>query len=949
MTIQTLFEQTIDGAGGDFATLSDEAADELVQQLKQEVDSYWLNDANRSVELADQIIAIGRARNNLEHVALGMMARGDSLRFLGKLHETWQHLEEAGDLFRQAGNEVGWARTRIGRLAVSADLLCADEALDDVPLAREIFMRLGEFDKLLRLENNTGFLLNLLGRHNEAIDAFEQALEVAEAMVDESPARLARIYLNIGVARYYQGEFELAAYYYHRAYDTYNDAKQFQGCAFANLNLAMIEQARGNHREALRLLHLAQDVVCDELPQKCVHTRIGMIECYLNLNRYVEARELAIKILTQIDVLDSATDKARLLLFLAIAEVHSGNFDAAQEALQETERIYQALDADTGRMIARIRQQHIALATGGDAWQIFEQMESAEAYFERHNLKQYQAEAFLIRSQSALTIGNLAGAIRMARQALNIAKSANIFTLRYSAYLLLACLFENQISIHKALRYYRAAEATIERVQRGLTITLRPGFMEDKLAATHAQIRLYLGFEDEVRAFETLERAKAQIFLGYLNNQDQMHWATQTAESASMVEELNQLRQQHHWLYQQINHTPFTLPDEQSPIDREQHTQELASCERRMRAISERLYLYQADEGTHHPTQIPSLTAIQARIKPESMVIVYYDDGERYWAFTLDPQSVKSHPLPIKTGQVQSLIQQLQFNIKCALNAGSQSKLQAQLTRTADQLTQQLYAGLIQPLEMLLKDKQTLTIVPYGALHYLPFHILHTGSQYLIERFEVSILPTASLLLQPVPCQQPGARVLAHSWGGRLPHTANEAQLVHELFDGDLLIDADAECHQVQASPTQILHIAAHGEYRIDQPDLSYINLEDGHVFTDDLLQNDMRYELVTLSACETGRARVAGGDELIGLGRGFLYAGAGALLVSLWQVHDETTTMFMKHFYQALKAGDTKIAALRSTYHEIMQHTQSGLHPAFWGAFQLVGNTEPLSQFLKS
>jgi CHAT domain-containing protein len=129
----------------------------------------------------------------------------------------------------------------------------------------------------------------------------------------------------------------------------------------------------------------------------------------------------------------------------------------------------------------------------------------------------------------------------------------------------------------------------------------------------------------------------------------------------------------------------------------------------------------------------------------------------------------------------------------------------------------------------------------------------------------------------------------------------------------------------------------------MDQPDMSYIELGDGQLLTDDLLQYDLSYELVTLSACETGRANVAAGDELIGLGRGFLYAGAGALVVSLWRVDDELTVQWMEHFYQSLRSGASKTAALRQATCAILAK-QPELHPAFWGAFQLIGNADPLS-----
>jgi CHAT domain-containing protein len=168
---------------------------------------------------------------------------------------------------------------------------------------------------------------------------------------------------------------------------------------------------------------------------------------------------------------------------------------------------------------------------------------------------------------------------------------------------------------------------------------------------------------------------------------------------------------------------------------------------------------------------------------------------------------------------------------------------------------------------------------------------------------------------------------------------------VSQRLKGTLRCDEQVDQSVFATPPSQVLHISAHGQHRIDQPDYSFIQLADGQLLTDDLLQYDLSYELVTLSACETGRANVTAGDELIGLGRGFLYAGAGALVASLWRVDDVITARWMDKFYSVLQAGQSKAAALRVASLTILDE-QPGLHPAFWGAFQLIGNADPLSTF---
>jgi CHAT domain-containing protein len=99
----------------------------------------------------------------------------------------------------------------------------------------------------------------------------------------------------------------------------------------------------------------------------------------------------------------------------------------------------------------------------------------------------------------------------------------------------------------------------------------------------------------------------------------------------------------------------------------------------------------------------------------------------------------------------------------------------------------------------------------------------------------------------------------------------------------------------------------------------------------------------VTLSAFETRRATVAASDELMGLGRGFLYAGAGALLVSLWEVTDTATLNFMERMYKTLRSGASKAAVVRDAQ-RCMLAEEPWFHTAFWSAFQLIGDDRSLS-----
>ena len=115
----------------------------------------------------------------------------------------------------------------------------------------------------------------------------------------------------------------------------------------------------------------------------------------------------------------------------------------------------------------------------------------------------------------------------------------------------------------------------------------------------------------------------------------------------------------------------------------------------------------------------------------------------------------------------------------------------------------------------------------------------------------------------------------------------------------------------------------------------SGIRLGDAYLNLYDLYQLPLEADLVTLSGCATGLNVVTAGDELLGLIRGLLYAGARSLLLTLWNVHDRSTADFMTSFYQRFQKGADKTAALQGAMQELRQRYP---HPYYWAPFVLIG-----------
>jgi CHAT domain-containing protein len=253
---------------------------------------------------------------------------------------------------------------------------------------------------------------------------------------------------------------------------------------------------------------------------------------------------------------------------------------------------------------------------------------------------------------------------------------------------------------------------------------------------------------------------------------------------------------------------------------------------------------------------------------------------------------------------------------------------------------EELYALLIAPLRSHLQAEH-LVIVPHSFLHYLPFHALTDGQRYLIDDFTISYAPSASIfaICQQKPVEQSNVESLVLAVGdGRAPYIEEEGRFVAEALGGARLFlgeEATEERLKMYGPKSRFIHIATHGYFRQDNPMFSSIKLGNSLLSLFDFYQLQLSAELVTLSGCGTGMNVVIGGDELIGLVRGLLYAGAQTLMVSLWEVHDQSTAEFMRDFYSMYSETANKANALRAA---LINLRKKRPHPYYWAAFALVG-----------
>jgi tetratricopeptide (TPR) repeat protein len=187
----------------------------------------------------------------------------------------------------------------------------------------------------------------------------------------------------------------------------------------------------------------------------------------------------------------------------------------------------------------------------------------------------------------------------------------------------------------------------------------------------------------------------------------------------------------------------------------------------------------------------------------------------------------------------------------------------------------------------------------------------------------------------------------------RLPFTRDEADAILAVAAGGARLKAlDFQANRATAmsdelSRYRIIHFATHGLLNSEHPELSGLVFslideqgrpQNGFLRLYEIYNLRLPAELVVLSACQSGLGKQIKGEGLVGLTRGFMYAGAPRVVASLWQVNDLATAELMKRFYRGmLKDGLRPAAALRAAQIEMFNQKQWS-SPYFWAAFVIQG-----------
>jgi CHAT domain-containing protein len=280
-------------------------------------------------------------------------------------------------------------------------------------------------------------------------------------------------------------------------------------------------------------------------------------------------------------------------------------------------------------------------------------------------------------------------------------------------------------------------------------------------------------------------------------------------------------------------------------------------------------------------------------------------------------------------------------------------------------------------------EGKSLTIIPHDKLSYIPFDALLSEMpdtaqmnfrdlKYVIRDYSVNYGYSATLLYDSSPPRKTFKKLLIFSpeynpqvprkdletgnsyYLSSLPGANAEIKAISNVVSSVSFVGKNAQESEFKknANNFDILHLAMHTIINDSLPMLSKLvfsnpeisSSDDGYLNAYEVYNMKLNARLAVLSACETGSGKLQGGEGVMSMARGFIYAGCPSVVMTLWQVEDKSGVKIMSDFYRYLSKGKRKDVALRMAKLNHLENSDPlTAHPHFWLGYVSIGNADAL------
>lgn len=913
---------------------------ELAYALKDICWDSWTWQPARAMGAAAGLEALSRATEDEEIAALAAWVAGIAEIVSGQMERAIAHLDNAEARFHALDKSHTSAATQVSKLYALALLGRYDEAIECGLRARAIFLEQGDILAAGKVENNIGNIFFRRDRYREAEEFQRAARERFSVLKDAS--LLAMINNCLANTHSSLHKFRSAEELYKEALSSAESAGLSVTQAEIEGNMGNLALFQGRYDRALDFLERSRrKYTALAMPHQSAIAELEIADAYLELNLAPEAASIYERIIPTFSELGMRAEQARALSNYGRVSIVLGQMTRALSALSEAQEIY----ADEGNTVGAalvqltLAQLHYKQKNFAEASRLAAE---AEAPFQAAGTWRRLLMARWLRGESLRAEGRLEPARSILLETFHDAEVQAQPQVAQHCHTSLGLLSEATGDRRSAEASFKRAVELIEDLRAPLPAEeFRTAFFADKLVPYDELVRLCLSDESKDRSEEALgfvERARSRALVEMLGGSLRVPAHPRDAFEADLITQLEELREELNWFYSRINRSSQAGEGVRGSV--EMDAMHEAIRERETKTLEITRQLQHLGDGTLAQAEAFDIHQLQSKLGTETALVEYTClDGELL-AFVLTNEGVEVVRNLCRDEEATAAIEQFRFQID-ALRYGAE-RLRKHLPNLRERVLhhlQTLYDLLLRPFEESIGERR-LAFVPHRALHYVPFHALHDGASYLIERREVSYAPSAIVLDHCLskPHGETSRALLLGVADEQTPRVIDEIETLAPLFPNSLALlngEATLAALSLHAPEAEILHMACHGQFRPDNPLFSSLRLGDGWLTVRDAYNLNLRCELVTLSACETGVSAVAPGDELMGLARGFFSAGVPTLLLSLWTVDDEATARLMASFYTGLRAGKAPAAALRNAQLDLMKEEA---HPYFWSPFVLLG-----------
>ena len=660
-----------------------------------------------------------------------------------------------------------------------------------------------------------------------------------------------------------------------------------------------------------------------------------------------------------------------------------GNFDEAKQQIQQS--LAAAIVTDNALTIGTCHEDlgRVWLDAGSYESARLEFL-SAISYYTKSKSDRPLARANMYLGQTEYLLGNLAAAGGAYEKALRFFTNTSDYTNEAALRFGLGKLALQQGRPDKAAEDLRRSIELTERLRENASSKdLRSSFLH----SVHDRYETYVEWlmtryaadrnkRYAVEAFETAEAGRARALLDSLYGYQRE--LRQPSDPLLLLEE------------EKLQNEEQRLVDERDRLashggtekERGEVEQQLREVRTQVETLEARIKSSAKFNDLLRPSPL-SYERIRTEITDSQTSLLSYSLGSgKSFAWVVSKDGLDTYELANKKAIEDVATKLIELLKSPPRNESEQSQLQTAI----DDLSRLV----VQPLSAKLQTPR-LIVVADGILHYVPFQILKTSAstqEPMISRFDIVDAPSASALAivrRERMRRQPGSKLLVgfgdavfssdyapqsikfateaseeRSKGSsrfrdlpRLFYAKRELRAIGELASNDSAFYEEYNATRdkflsVDLSQFRILHVVTHGVLDDQQPELSGLVLSlvdgnarpiDGFVSLADIYKLRAPVDLVVLSACHTALGQRLRGEGLIGLTRGFMYAGASGVVASLWKVDDRATAELMKYFYSnMLQHGMGPAAALRAAQNQIRSQPKWS-SPYYWAGFTFQGD----------